>query len=367
MAELEKKESDERNKRIREKENNIENEPPTKKVREQEAMFEALLCPICGEVFDNPISLGCNHTFCYNCIVRDIASRPYNHTNGCVQCAQCRELTDIQRRPLANRVNYALLDVANQRRKFLGLSESTTLCRQPCLYDDDDLAARMKEMEAKQAQLEQIQSTINHMRGTAKLAEEDRDLKRKEYIQVCRQIQLSRNKIASLRLVERWEEWVVKGLCSITHRLSGVQEMVFRRREFAISECAFCWVHPIIITRCPKDEWNVKINYKPPGVGQSELLQKNINQKLQNYFETSFKFDEDIQTTIHTVAKLKHFISWICKQPTGIKGEDDNLLWFRPYSVKVEQDMSDAGTQTKEADFIQTDEDMVGIACGIVD
>lgn len=61
--------------------------PITREIRycNRSGIFEALICTICQEVFDNPSRISCGHTFCRKCI-----HQWFETQHGCNSCPTCR-------------------------------------------------------------------------------------------------------------------------------------------------------------------------------------------------------------------------------------------------------------------------------------
>lgn len=62
---------------------------------EDERISECFYCPICSEIFDNPIILQCGHSFCHKCCEHAINSKFTN-------CAVCRFEIEMPPRMIKN-------------------------------------------------------------------------------------------------------------------------------------------------------------------------------------------------------------------------------------------------------------------------
>uniref|UniRef100_W5MHT3 RING-type domain-containing protein n=1 Tax=Lepisosteus oculatus TaxID=7918 RepID=W5MHT3_LEPOC len=71
------------------------------------ALEDALVCAVCLDLFQEPVSLPCGHSFCQACI-----RRHWNSSGDC-RCPQCRRAIPD---PLALRRNLSLAEVAEQLR-----------------------------------------------------------------------------------------------------------------------------------------------------------------------------------------------------------------------------------------------------------
>ncbi|XP_072256066.1 nuclear factor 7, ovary-like isoform X2 [Pyxicephalus adspersus] len=49
---------------------------------------EELKCPICWEIYKDPVSLKCGHSFCQDCITRQLITQK---GSGCYSCPQCKQ------------------------------------------------------------------------------------------------------------------------------------------------------------------------------------------------------------------------------------------------------------------------------------
>ncbi|XP_073477608.1 E3 ubiquitin-protein ligase TRIM62-like [Aquarana catesbeiana] len=67
---------------------------------------EELKCPICWEIYIDPVSLKCGHSFCQDCIIRQLITQK---GSGCYSCPQCKE--ESQEWPTLNR-NIALRNIS---------------------------------------------------------------------------------------------------------------------------------------------------------------------------------------------------------------------------------------------------------------
>ncbi|XP_071393873.1 E3 ubiquitin-protein ligase TRIM21-like [Centroberyx affinis] len=77
---------------------------------------EQFLCPICLDVFTNPVAIPCGHNFCKNCITQ------HWDINAPCQCPMCK--TRFQRRPVLH-VNTFISEMAAQFRKSAQMKASS--------------------------------------------------------------------------------------------------------------------------------------------------------------------------------------------------------------------------------------------------
>ncbi|XP_048239479.1 E3 ubiquitin-protein ligase TRIM9-like isoform X2 [Haliotis rufescens] len=54
-----------------------------------------LTCVICTEVFTDPATLECNHTFCKSCLLKYTNTQPDAIQTKCIPCPSCRQLTKV--------------------------------------------------------------------------------------------------------------------------------------------------------------------------------------------------------------------------------------------------------------------------------
>ncbi|XP_048239441.1 tripartite motif-containing protein 67-like [Haliotis rufescens] len=54
-----------------------------------------LTCVICTEVFTDPVTLECNHTFCKSCLLKYTNTQPDAIQAKCIPCPSCRQLTKV--------------------------------------------------------------------------------------------------------------------------------------------------------------------------------------------------------------------------------------------------------------------------------
>ncbi|KAM5170142.1 E3 ubiquitin-protein ligase TRIM62-like [Mantella aurantiaca] len=69
---------------------------------------EELKCPICWEIYIDPVSLKCGHSFCQDCITRQLITQK---GSGCYSCPQCKE--ESQEWPALHR-NIALRNISER-------------------------------------------------------------------------------------------------------------------------------------------------------------------------------------------------------------------------------------------------------------
>ncbi|KAL6116597.1 trim39 [Pungitius sinensis] len=69
---------------------------------------ELLLCSICLDVFDHPVTLPCRHSFCERCITEHLNASPQR------MCPLCNERVDREHRL---RVNNVVADMVHQYRE----------------------------------------------------------------------------------------------------------------------------------------------------------------------------------------------------------------------------------------------------------
>ncbi|XP_071114976.1 tripartite motif-containing protein 2-like [Haliotis cracherodii] len=61
-----------------------------------------LTCAICTEVFTDPATLQCNHTFCKSCLLNYTKTQPEAVQAKSIPCPSCRQLTKVSRGPSAD-------------------------------------------------------------------------------------------------------------------------------------------------------------------------------------------------------------------------------------------------------------------------
>ncbi|KAM5170143.1 nuclear factor 7, brain-like [Mantella aurantiaca] len=67
---------------------------------------EELICPVCWDIYIDPVSLKCGHSFCQDCITRQLITQK---GSGCYSCPQCKE--ESQEWPALHR-NIALRNIS---------------------------------------------------------------------------------------------------------------------------------------------------------------------------------------------------------------------------------------------------------------
>ncbi|XP_071395896.1 E3 ubiquitin-protein ligase TRIM21-like [Centroberyx affinis] len=124
---------------------------------------EQFLCPICLDVFTDPVAIPCGHNFCKNCITQ------HWDVSGQCQCPMCKKLFD--RRPELH-VNTFISEMAAQFRKSAQMKASSCpdqRCAKPGEVPSDictgtKLIVPLKEeYEEKKAELGKTESEIQHM------------------------------------------------------------------------------------------------------------------------------------------------------------------------------------------------------------
>lgn len=108
-----------------------------------ELYSEFLLCPLCSQIYRQPKSLACQHTFCTDCIEMhydmDEADRPYrfllSYTRD-VSCPVCRQRTPLPvggvRRLPDNFLVASLVDVIGRRKPGLLKGDGGAFCCDIC-------------------------------------------------------------------------------------------------------------------------------------------------------------------------------------------------------------------------------------------
>uniref|UniRef100_A0A8C3D3T7 RING-type domain-containing protein n=1 Tax=Cairina moschata TaxID=8855 RepID=A0A8C3D3T7_CAIMO len=62
--------------------------------RNLSSLREALLCPVCLELFTPPVLvLSCAHNFCKQCLEKILIHQNYHHVNGHFHCPLCRKVS----------------------------------------------------------------------------------------------------------------------------------------------------------------------------------------------------------------------------------------------------------------------------------
>uniref|UniRef100_A0A8C6TT70 Uncharacterized protein n=1 Tax=Neogobius melanostomus TaxID=47308 RepID=A0A8C6TT70_9GOBI len=78
-----------------------------------ESLLDSFLtCPVCLQTFTEPLTLGCNHTFCSSCVLQ------YWHQQDTRNCPVCRRRSSKEHLP----VNFALRELSEQFRQSMLLS-----------------------------------------------------------------------------------------------------------------------------------------------------------------------------------------------------------------------------------------------------
>ncbi|XP_068103263.1 E3 ubiquitin-protein ligase TRIM39-like [Hyperolius riggenbachi] len=97
------------------------------------ALGDELSCPICLDLFTEPVSLRCGHNFCYHCIVTALDTQ---EGSGAFSCPECRE--EHPGRPLLDK-NRKLSSIVEN---FRSMQEDET--KIPCTYCVDSPVAAVK-------------------------------------------------------------------------------------------------------------------------------------------------------------------------------------------------------------------------------
>ncbi|XP_020849724.1 putative E3 ubiquitin-protein ligase TRIML1 [Phascolarctos cinereus] len=88
-----------------------------------ENLKEELTCPVCMDYFSHPVTLGCGHTFCHLCLLKN--SGEADQPSPCPECKRTFPLRDLER----NRCLEKLASIArNVKPLLLKIKEENTEC-----------------------------------------------------------------------------------------------------------------------------------------------------------------------------------------------------------------------------------------------
>lgn len=330
--------------------------PSQKRVRRLEegaleGLWDSLTCPICGDVFNCPVVLGCNHTFCYSCLISDLRSRPAVHRNGTIQCAQCRAVTDIRRRPLENRVNYALFDVCSARRKILGLPPPVPLTRKECLYDDDEYAQRMKRLTEVENALRRIIKERD--RAEEEVNETKRQIReaKKEYKRMMAAGDVARTREKSLRTAKNWQEWILGNDDITRHRFTNIEKLIISKRG------KYTWRDPVHLWT-EGDVWVISFSLLSP----KDPVACRAHERAWELLSPLDARDIGRPAPREVVRRMKNAksVKKFLKQLLSEEG-------YGVSSIVVSNVQSHAATQTDERDIETGPTALIGLAKGPVE
>ncbi|XP_055341310.1 bifunctional apoptosis regulator-like [Paramacrobiotus metropolitanus] len=94
----------------------------------RERVRQSLECPICTDIFLDPVNLSCGHTFCLHCLANDYVRRDKANLVCCI-CRDSSSKNVIISRTLRDVVEGAFPDEERHRRETLTLSDRQALTK----------------------------------------------------------------------------------------------------------------------------------------------------------------------------------------------------------------------------------------------
>ncbi|CAI5669847.1 unnamed protein product [Oreochromis niloticus] len=142
---------------------------------------EDLCCPVCQEVFRDPVLLSCSHSFCKDCLKRWWRERP---TRECPLCKKISEYDPPLNLDLQNlcelflqerdqRASEALCSLHSEKLKLFCLDHQQPVCL-VCIDSEKHTNHRFRPIdEAAQQHKKELQETLEPLKKKLKVCEED--------------------------------------------------------------------------------------------------------------------------------------------------------------------------------------------------
>ncbi|XP_018424409.1 PREDICTED: E3 ubiquitin-protein ligase TRIM39-like [Nanorana parkeri] len=178
-------------------ENNSESAIVKHKILSVMASFdlrEELKCPICWEIYIEPVSLKCGHNFCQDCIIRQLLTQK---GSGCYSCPQCKE--ESEEWPTLHR-NIALHNISEH---FLSKpSMENRLCfvhnldlKYYCAQDASCICDKCLEEEHRGHQVESLDEASEKKRVRLKSVHQNLKIEREEMENRVQSLQEHKRKV----------------------------------------------------------------------------------------------------------------------------------------------------------------------------
>ncbi|XP_026019333.1 nuclear factor 7, ovary-like [Astatotilapia calliptera] len=138
---------------------------------------EDLCCPVCQEVFRDPVILSCSHSFCKDCLKRWWRERP---THECPVCKEIsvndpplnRALKNLCESFLQERASEALCSLHSEKLKLFCLDHQQPVCV-VCCASEKHTNHRFRPIdEAAQQHKKELQETLEPLKKKLKVCEE---------------------------------------------------------------------------------------------------------------------------------------------------------------------------------------------------
>ncbi|XP_063325269.1 zinc-binding protein A33-like [Pelmatolapia mariae] len=142
---------------------------------------EDLCCPVCQEVFRDPVILSCSHSFCKDCLKRWWIKKRIR------ECPVCKEISSKEEPPLNRalknlcesflqerdqRASEALCSLHSEKLKLFCLDHQQPVCL-VCRDSENHTNHRFRPIdEAAQQHKKELQETLEHLKKTLKVCEE---------------------------------------------------------------------------------------------------------------------------------------------------------------------------------------------------
>ncbi|CAI5670153.1 unnamed protein product [Oreochromis niloticus] len=141
---------------------------------------EDLCCPVCQEVFRDPVILSCSHSFCKDCLKTWWRERP---THECPVCKEISVYDPPLNRALKNlcelflqerdqRASEALCSLHSEKLKLFCLDHQQPVCLVCCVSEKHTNHRFRPIDEAAQQHKKKLQETLEHLKKKLKVCEE---------------------------------------------------------------------------------------------------------------------------------------------------------------------------------------------------
>uniref|UniRef100_A0A3Q4H671 RING-type domain-containing protein n=1 Tax=Neolamprologus brichardi TaxID=32507 RepID=A0A3Q4H671_NEOBR len=123
---------------------------------------EDLCCPVCQEIFTDPVILSCSHSFCKDCLKRWWKERPTH------ECPICKRRSSKPEPPL----NRGLCSLHSEKFKLFCLDHQQPVCV-VCCASEKHTNHRFRPIdEAAQQHKKELQETLEPLKEKLKICEE---------------------------------------------------------------------------------------------------------------------------------------------------------------------------------------------------
>ncbi|XP_053187443.1 E3 ubiquitin-protein ligase TRIM21-like [Scomber japonicus] len=264
------------------------------------------LCPICLDVFTDPVATPCGHNFCKNCITK------HWDINVPSQCPLCKEV--FYTRPEL-RVNTLISQMVAQFRQsaqekadqvcvcmFCMVLEHRTHDVVPLKQEYEEKKVELEKTEAKiQQMIQERQQKIRDIKYTVELSKQNADRETADGVQVCTNLieAIEKSQAELIETIEkrhRTTENQAEG--SIIELEQEISELMRRNAELEQLSCSEDHLHvlqsfPSLNAAPPTKDWT-EVSIRPPAYEGTVAravteLEKTLSKEMKTLLEAELK------------------------------------------------------------------------------